>query len=65
MQRFLILAFAEDTDGLGALGDEYAKHNPVVLASVVCLLAEEVARLTEKSARVLALAVSNRGLAGA
>jgi hypothetical protein len=63
--RMVALALAGDTDALGALGDEYAKGNPVVLGAVVCLLAQDLARLTERSAAFLAaVSYQAHGLAG-
>jgi hypothetical protein len=62
--RMVLLALAHDTDALGALGDEYAKSNPVVLASVAALLAQDYARLSEKSAAVAAAAISRQTSAG-
>jgi hypothetical protein len=63
--RLVAMALAgDDNSKLGRFVEQYA-DDPVVLGSVACLLAQELARLTRKDAAFLAaLSYASHGLAG-
>jgi hypothetical protein len=61
--RLVGLALADSDDGVLAAAVEEYYGNPVVLGSVACLLAQELARVTEKAARVAAYYATVESLA--